>query len=109
MANQDLLNAKQATTIRRDGSVEFVTHNVSIQPDRSTFANFDEFNAYLGKTSRRAPRRKGHARFRVPQGHVLTECRQQHSAGYVRRSRARHHFVGDRLARHRWQDHRSQG
>src|SRR5258707_7082993 len=50
MSSQDLLNANQATTLRKDGSVEFVTHNASIQPGRHTFANFDEFNAYLGKT-----------------------------------------------------------
>ena len=50
MSSQDLLNAKQATTVRKDGSLEFVTCNASIQPGRNTFANFDEFNAYLGKT-----------------------------------------------------------
>jgi hypothetical protein len=29
------------------GEAELVAHNVSIQPDRYTFANFDELNAYL--------------------------------------------------------------
>jgi hypothetical protein len=48
MSNQDFLTVNQATTIRKDGSVEFVTHNASIQPVQHTFANYDEFTAYLG-------------------------------------------------------------
>ena len=59
MSSQDLLNANQATTVRKDGSVEFVTHNASIQPGRNTFANLDEFNAYLGKTLGAHPDGKG--------------------------------------------------
>jgi hypothetical protein len=59
MSSQDLLNANRATTVRKDGSVEFVTHNASIQPGRNTFANFDEFNAYLGKTLGAHPDGKG--------------------------------------------------
>jgi hypothetical protein len=59
MSSQDLLNANQAKTVRTDGSVEFVTHNASIQPGRNTFANIDEFNAYLGKTLGGHPDGKG--------------------------------------------------
>lgn len=47
MPAQNLLTVGQATTIRKRGEAELVAHNVSIQPDRYTFANFDELNAYL--------------------------------------------------------------
>ncbi|MBR0716800.1 hypothetical protein [Bradyrhizobium liaoningense] len=45
--SQDLLTIKQAATIRKDGSVELVTHNASLAPGRYSFANYDEFTAYL--------------------------------------------------------------
>ena len=45
MSSQSVPTIGQATTIRKDGGAEFVTHDASIQPDRYTFANFDELNA----------------------------------------------------------------
>ena len=53
MSTKDLLTVRQAATIRRDGGVELVTHNVSIQPDQYTFANFlrnmpTKISAYRG-------------------------------------------------------------
>jgi hypothetical protein len=45
MSSQSFPTIGQATTIRKDGGAEFVTHDASIQPDRYTFANFDELNA----------------------------------------------------------------
>src|SRR6266508_2101154 len=59
MSTQDFLTVGQATTIRKDGGAEFVTHDVSIQPDRYTFANFDELNAYLREVLGAQPRGRG--------------------------------------------------
>jgi hypothetical protein len=59
MSTKDLLTVRQAATIRRDGGVEFVTHNVSIQPDRYTFANFDELNTYLAQVLGGKPEGRG--------------------------------------------------
>jgi hypothetical protein len=49
MSRQRVLSIGEATTIRADGEVEFVTHDDSIHPDRHTFANREELNAYLGQ------------------------------------------------------------
>ncbi|NOJ45992.1 hypothetical protein [Bradyrhizobium archetypum] len=43
----NLRTIRQTTTIRPDGGAQLAAHGVLIQPDRHTFANFDELNAYL--------------------------------------------------------------
>jgi hypothetical protein len=47
MPTQDLRTFRQIRTIREDGQVEFVARDAVIQPDRHSFANQDELNAYL--------------------------------------------------------------
>ncbi len=59
MSNQDLLTLDQATAIRKDGQLEFVAHNASIQPDRHTFANYDEFTRYLREALGGRPEGRG--------------------------------------------------
>jgi hypothetical protein len=59
MSIQDFLTIGQATTIRKDGGAEFVTHNASIQPDRYTFANIEELNTYLGQVLGAQPEGRG--------------------------------------------------
>jgi hypothetical protein len=49
MSTHRIVLVGQATSIRQDGEVEFVTHDVSIQPGRHTFANVDDLNTYLGQ------------------------------------------------------------
>src|SRR5438093_5443195 len=46
---QNLFTVGQVRTIRQEGGVELVTRDALIQPDRYTFANLDEFTAYLGQ------------------------------------------------------------
>jgi hypothetical protein len=49
MSTKRIPTVGQVRTIRKDGGVEFVTHNDSIQPDRHSFANRAELTAYLGQ------------------------------------------------------------
>jgi hypothetical protein len=44
---QKTLSLDEVTSIRKDGSVEFMAHGGSIQNDRQGFANSDEFTGFL--------------------------------------------------------------
>jgi hypothetical protein len=47
MCTEYAVAVDQATTIRPDGGAEFVSDNASIQPDRQTFAGFNDVTDYL--------------------------------------------------------------
>jgi hypothetical protein len=47
MPTQDLVTVRQVRTIRENGEAEFVTRGAVIRPDRHSFANQGELNAYL--------------------------------------------------------------
>ncbi len=47
MAGRNSLTIGEARTLQQDGGVEVVARDILIQPDRYTFADFDELQAYL--------------------------------------------------------------